>query len=215
MPYFVDASPGPLVILMRHGPTMANEGGDPLIRAWKNYDLDPDHEDMVIKTADKLADYQPGYIVSSDLARDTATAKLVANELDISNWETDWDARTWDMGSLEGQPLEDVNEAVEQLMKRPWEMPPGSSETFNTFLMRWQKFLDRKMYMATNIPGTRPALIVTHGKCIAASESYIDGTPAWECEMPLPAGYAVVSVNLDRSLKIEMMGKVEPVIEDV
>lgn len=213
--YFMEAEPGPLVILMRHGSTRANEGGKPLIRAWKDYPLDEKGKVEAQVAARKLEDYKPGYIVSSDLMRDTETASIVADILRQPNKETDFDARTWDLGGFEGEPLEEANPAIEQLYKNPWTKAPGSSESFNDFSARWQKFLDRKMYLAANVAEMRPVLIVTHGKNIALSQSYIDGILPETAEMPKPAGFAVISVGEDRSLEIEMIGKTESVIEDV
>ena len=214
MPYYWNTSPGPLVILMRHGRTKANEGGTPLIRAWKDYPLDEAKKGQITATAEELKAYGIKEAFSSDLMRDTETAQIVVGILGIHS-DTDFDARTWDMGTFEGRPLEEVNPAIEQLYKKPWELPPGSSESFNDFSMRWQKFLDRKMYLAANVAAMRPVLIVTHGKNIALTESYIDGILPETAEMPLPAGYAVISVNEDRSLNLEMKGKTEPVIEDI
>jgi len=213
--YSMQADPGPLVILMRHGSTRANEGGEPVIRAWKDYQLDDKGKIGAQLTARKLADYKPGLIVSSDLMRDTETAHIVSAVLGQPNLETDFGARTWDMGNFEGQPLKEANPAIEEFYKHPWEKPPGSSESFNDFSARWQSFLDRKMYLAANVAEMRPVLIVTHGKNLALSQSYIDGILPEKAEMPLPAGYAVISVSEDRSLEIEMMGKTENVIEDV
>jgi len=212
--YFWQTEPGVLVILMRHGSTRANEGR-PVIRAWKDYELDDEGRIQVQLTARKLEKYAPGYIVSSDLMRDTETALLVADVLQQPNRELDFDARTWDMGTMEGQPLDEVNPAIEQLYKHPWEYPPGSSESFNDFCARWQKFLDRKMYLAANVEAMRPALIVTHGKNIALTQSYIDGILPEKADMPVPAGYALVRVAEDRSLEMEIFGKTENVIEDV
>lgn len=194
---------------------MANEGGKPLIRAWKDYELDPAKKIDIQLMAEKLKAYKPGYIVSSDLMRDTETAHIVANTLNLSNKETDFEARTWDMGTFEGQPIEDVNAAIEKLYQRPWENPPGSSESFNDFSARWLGFLDRKMYLMANVSAMRPGIIVTHGKNIALSNSYFDGILPEKAEMPLPAGYAVISVGEDRSLSMEIFGETEPVIEDV
>lgn len=211
----MQADPGPLVILMRHGSTLANEGSKPLIRAWKDYELAGDGRMEARRTAEKLKEYKPGLIISSDLMRDTETAHIVGEILRQPNLETDFGARTWDMGTFEGQPLEDVNPAIRQLYKRSWEKPPGSSESFDDFSARWQKFLDRKMYLAANVTDMRPVLIVTHGKNIALTQSYVDGILPEMAEMPVPAGYAVISVAEDHSLEIEMKGKTENVIEDV
>lgn len=213
--YTWEAEPGPLVILMRHGSTRANEGSKPLIRAWKDYPLDDNGRAEARSAAQKLKQYKPGVIVSSDLMRDTETAQIVSAILQQPNLETDFDARTWDMGNFEGQPIEEVNPAIAQLYKRHWELPPGSSESFNDFSGRWQKFLDRKMYLAANVEEMRPVLIVTHGKNIALSQSYLDGILPEKAIMPLPAGFAVIRVAEDRGLEIEMVGKTENVIEDI
>jgi len=210
----MQAEPGPLVILMRHGSTRANEG-KPVIRAWKDYQLDENGKIEAQLTARKLEEYKPALIISSDLMRDTETAHIVSEVLKQPNLETDYGARTWDMGRFEGQPLKDANQAIEQLYKHPWDKPPGSSESFNDFSGRWQRFLDRKMYLAANVAEMRPVLIVTHGKNIALSQSYVDGILPEKAEMPLPAGYAVISVGEDHGLEIEMKGKTESVIEDV
>lgn len=213
--YFLQTSPGPLIILVRHGITQANEGGDPLIRAWKDYPLDEKREYQIRDTAEKLKAYKPGYIVSSDLMRDTSTAQIIADVLNMSNREVDFDARTWDMGTLEGQPLKEVNPIIEQLYKRPWEIPPGSSESFDDFSRRWQEFLDRKMYLAANVSQMRPLVIVTHGKNIALAYTYINLLPPVEGIMPYPAGYAVLKVGDDGGLTMDMVTKTEPVIEDM
>lgn len=199
---------------MRHGRTEANEG-EPRIRAWKDYPLDESKKVEIKMTAQKLKSYSPGFICSSDLMRDTNTADIVAGVLNQSNRETDFNARTWDMGSFEGQYLKDVNPAIDGLYRRPWEVPLGSCESFNGFSKRWLDLLDRRMTMAAEIPQFRPGLIVTHGKNIALANSYIEGIPAWEARMPLPAGYAVISVNYDRTLSLEIKTESEPVIEDV
>jgi broad specificity phosphatase PhoE len=199
---------------MRHGSTRANQGV-PVIRAWKDYPLDDKGKVEVQLTAQKLKPYKPGFIISSDLTRDTQTGMIVADILGQPNRDVDFDARTWDMGTFEGQSLKEVNPAVNQLFKHPWEKPPGSSESLNDFSKRWLDLLDRKMYLAANVEEMRPGLIVTHGKNIAMAQSYIDGIMPEDAVMPKPAGFAVISVADDRSLQIEMMGKTENVIEDV
>ena len=61
----------------------------------------------------------------------------------------------------------------------------------------------------------RPILLVTHGKNIAYTKTYIDGGNAWESVMPKPAGYAILRIELDKSLSIEIVPPFENVIEDV
>lgn len=213
MKYFLDATPGPLVILMRHGQTALNDPKNPRLRAWKDVPLDPAGKIDVQLTANRLRKYKPGYAFSSDLMRDAETCQIVSGMLDIGA-EQDFNARTWDMGRFEWQLLADVNGAVAELYARPWEYPPGSSESFNDFAARWQKFLDLKMDAAAKIDGWRPILIITHGKNIALAQSYIEGVEPAKATMPLPAGFAVINVNDDRSLSLNNVTKTEPVIED-
>lgn len=199
---------------MRHGETALNDPKNPKMRAWKDVPLDERGKDDVRRTATRLKQYKPGYVYSSDLMRDTETADIIANTLNVAR-ENDFGARTWDMGSFEGQPISEVNPAVEGLYRRPWERPPGSSESFNDFQERWCGFLEDKMYTSANIAAMRPIVIVSHGKNIALAYSYVEMTLPEKGIMPEPSGFAIININPDRSMAIEMVTKTEPVIEDV
>ena len=119
------------------------------------------------------------------------------------------------MGEFEGQLLKDVNPAIEVLYKQPWKTPPGSTESFNGFSERWLNFLDEKMEAAVQVESWRPTVIVTHGKNIALTHSYLEGLNTWDAKMPLPAGYAVIKINQDRSLGLDFYSPTESVIEDI
>lgn len=200
---------------MRHGSTGFNNPSNPIIRAWADEPLSPEGRIEVQMTANKLKQYNPQYIYSSDFMRDTETAHLLANVLGISGKETDYDCRTWDVGDFTGKPESEVAEALNWFYAHPWETPPGSSESFDEFSSRWTKTLDAKLEFAANVDAQRPPIIVTHGRNLALTDSYLNGKSYTEGEMPYPAGYALIAVNNDRSLSFEIVGAQESVLLDV
>lgn len=210
----IEATPGVLAILARHGSTGDNDATVPRVRGWHDLPLDDKGKIEAQLLASRLRKYNAQYIVSSDFMRDVQTSDILSNLLDIKNIEVDVNSRTWDVGNFSGQPLELVNPAIEELYKNPWIYPPGSQENFNEFSERVTSFLDDKFKLAS-ISIYRPIIIVTHGKNIALCRSNIIGGNAWESFMPKPAGFAVVSVGLDRVLKIEIEQPEENVIEDI
>lgn len=199
---------------MRHGRTALNDPKNPVVRGWRDEQLSPEGKLDVQLAANRLKQYDPKYIYHSDFMRDTQTAEIVASILNIPI-ETDFDSRTWDVGNYSGQPEGEANPPIIELYKRPWERPPGSSESFNDFSRRFVSFMERKLNYAASSDAMRPMLIVTHGRCVAVAQSHFTGENTWKCSMPLPAGYAVISVATDGAVRFEFAGKYEPVIEDV
>lgn len=202
------------MVLMRHGATHHNVPSNPLVRGWHDDPLTDEGRTQVHLALDGLRKLAPKIAYSSDFMRDTETAGIVAEALNLP-METDYDARTWDVGVFSGKPEAEVNEAIASLYKQPWETPPGSSESFNGFAKRWLDFLELKMEMASKVDATRPPLIVTHGRNIGLAHSYIDFLNPWEADMPLPAGIATISVEDDRTLSFRFLGEAEPVPVDV
>lgn len=200
---------------MRHGKTRFNDPANPIVRAWIDEPLSDEGRLDAQLLANKLAKYSPQYMYSSDFMRDTETSEILASRLNISGRETDFDARTWDLGAYSGRPAKEVNEAIKGLYDRPWEVPPGSSESFNDFSTRWTAFLEAKLDYACKIPAHRPPIIVTHGRNIALSQAHYDGIMFQDARMPFPAGFAVISVADDRSVEIDLKSPTESVVEDV
>jgi len=212
--YRLNATPGLLMILVRHGRTEGNDPTNPQVRGWQDYSLEDKSIPEVKGTAEALRQYAPQSIISSDFQRDMSTAHILASALNLSNIETDYDARTWDTGMYSGKPEAEVNSAIAAIYDRPWESAPGGRESFNAFQSRWQNFLDRKMDLAT-VEGFRPMIVVTHGRNIALTDSYINGKMPRDGQMPFPAGYGLLSVAQDGSLGFGYPVETEPVIEDV
>jgi len=109
---------------------------------------------------------------------------------------------------MEGQPLDEVNPAIEQLYKHPWEYPPGSSESFNDLRA------PAEIPGPQDVPGGQRGSHAARADCdaredIALTQSYIDGILPEKAEHAVPAGYALVRVAEDRSLEMEIFGKTE------
>jgi broad specificity phosphatase PhoE len=204
-----------LIILMRHGRTEGNDPSNPTIRGWKDSPLTPEGRLDVQMTANKLKAYNPQWIDSSDFMRDTETAYLVANQLNIANVETHWLARTWDTGDFSGKPESEVGQAIKAIYERPWESAPGGSESYNTFLERWQGYLEGKMDLAANVDEMRPGIVVTHGRNIAATYCDLEQQPLWKGYMPFPSGFACVMADEAGDLSLKFVGKKEPLYKDV
>jgi len=211
---YVEAPPGVFIILARHGSTEANDASTPRVRGWKDFQLDDTGRIEAQMLGYKVKPYGPKKIVSSDFDRDSQTANIVANIVITNNVETDYDLRTWDVGSFSEQPLKDVNPAIASIYRNPWMKPPGSNESFNDFSARFIGAFERYIKLAS-IDIYRPLMLITHGKNIALAKTYIDGGNEWESIMPKPAGCAIVSVGLDRGLYIDIIPPIENVIEDV
>jgi broad specificity phosphatase PhoE len=213
--YRLQAPPGVLIILMRHGKTTGNNPSNPQVRGWKDAVLTSEGRMDVQLTAQKLRKYDPQWIVSSDFMRDTETAQIVATQLNINNIETNWQCRTWDTGAFSGQPETEVNPQILEIYKHPWESAPGGFESMNEFMARWQAFLDSQMDLAANVECMRPGIVVTHGRNIAATDAYLNGKNTWEADMPNPAGFACVEVDEVGYLSLRFVGAKEPVATDV
>jgi len=212
--YCLNTAPGVMAILVRHGSTNLNDPRNPIVRGWEDIGLSPQGVIEAQLAAHKLRRYNPQYVYHSDFMRDSETAHIIAGCLNLPA-EADFDARTWDVGSYSGQPEAMVEPAILQLYKRPWEMPPGSSESFNDFARRFIDFMEAKLELAAQVAAMRPVIIVTHGRCIALAQAHIEGKVPWECDMPMPAGFAVISVENDKALNIDIMGRRESVVDDV
>src|SRR5215471_12839026 len=105
--YYLQAPPGVLVILVRHGQTRFNDPSNPIMRGWKDEPLDDEGRLNVQLLAQRLRKYSPQWVCSSDFMRDTETSNILASHLNVSGIETDFDARTWDVGALSGQPAKE------------------------------------------------------------------------------------------------------------
>lgn len=202
------------MLLVRHGATKLNSAKNPIVRGWKDEPMAPQARADVRATARELRPYGPKALVSSDFMRDAETAQVLAAELGIASMETDFDARTWDVGTYSGKPEDEARDAINDLYRRSWETPPGSQESFDEFAARWLKFLDKRM-QAAQIEAMRPYLVVTHGRNIALTDSNFNFKLPEDGLMPMPSGYGVLSITPERKIAFEVQGEAESVCIDI
>ena len=210
--YRMNAKPGVLAILMRHGKTELNDPRKPKVRGWADIPLSNEGKIEAQMTANRLRFFKPKQVYHSDFMRDSQTAHEVARVLNIPA-EADFDARTWDVGNYSGKLEAEANPPLIELYKRSWETPPGSSESFNEFAARWIRFLENKLDYSANV--ARPVVIVTHGRNLALTHAHIDGLHPLDGMMPLPAGTSIIRVEDNGQVSIDVQDPKEPVIQDV
>ena len=215
MRFSLNAKPGTIAILARHGRTRDNSPNRPKVRGWKDEPISKQGKFEVQLHAYKLRQHEPKVIYHSDFMRDSETAHILANELGISDISADYDARTWDTGNLSGMDESEAEPVIREIYRNPYQTAPGGSESMSDFYSRWWEFLQNKLDMASKIEFMRPPLIVTHGRNIATAWSYIKGVPMENGMMPEPAGFAIISVTPNRELEIEIPGEKENILHDV
>lgn len=215
MKFSLEAEPGPLVILMRHGITQGNLGKTKKVRGWDDIPLAAEGRFSVQLFAYRMKPYEPKAIFHSDFLRDSQTAHILAEKLGIANVEADFDARTWDTGQLSGKPEPEAQPIIASIYQNPSQKAPGGSESLSFFFDRAWDFIRRKMDLAAKVPEMRPLVIVCHGRNIATAHSYITGTPMEQGRMPFAGGFAVISVEPDKTLSLSIQGESEPILRDV
>lgn len=114
-----------LAFCLRHG----EDDGDELIGGWNDDPLDGKGR----KDAEEAAKFLEGKgisrIICSDMKRTEETAKIVADKLGIKNVVTDFRARTWNKGYLNGEEKneEHKNILTEYKDNPHWVIPDGES----------------------------------------------------------------------------------------
>ena len=186
-----------------------------MIRGWKDDPLDKEGRFEAQIFAYKLKPYNPKTIYHSDFMRDTETAHIYAEKLGITDLNPDYDIRTWDTGDLSGKPEEEAEPIIADIYDNPWKTAPGGRESLNAFASRWWNLLEEILHMAGKLDEYRPPLIVTHGRNVATAYSYINGLTMKEGKMPEAGGFAVISVEPDTSLNIEIKGTAENILRDI
>lgn len=210
-----NATPGPILILSRHGKTKGNTDKATKVRGWHDVPLTEEGKFEVQLFSYRIKPYGPKAIYHSDFIRDSQTAHILAEKLGISDVSADYDARTWDTGLLSGQSEDEAEPVIASIYKNPWLKAPGGSESLSDFFSRSWSFLEKKMDLAAKVPEMRPILIVTHGRNLATAHSYITNSLMEQGLMPKPGGFAVVSVEPDQTLSITIPGESETILRDV
>jgi broad specificity phosphatase PhoE len=199
-----------LAVVVRHGRTAYNDPKRPKLRAWDNVPLKEEGQEDIQLTANKLKIYNPKLVYSSDLARDSQSAILIAEILGNIPFEIDYALRTADMGTLAGMLDEDAAPRVLRWYQNPGE-PAPSGETRYEFEKRIWKFMEPKLDLARSVAAFRPVIFVTHGRVLAMLDSFYNMKLPEDGSMPFPGGFGVIRCNMDGVDTFELIGESEPV----
>lgn len=202
-----------IALVGRHGKTGLNDPKAPRLRAWEEVPLTDEGRADIQLLANKLRIYSPKMVYSSDLARDSESALIVAEMLGNIPYETDFALRTADMGALSGKKESDVLARVKRWYDNPME-PAPSGETRANFERRFWRFLEPKLELARDVAAFRPTVFLTHGRNLAHLDAYYNGAEPSEARMPLPGGFGVIRSNPEGIDSYEIIGESEPVLQD-
>jgi len=133
----------PTVLVIRHGSTELNsegQGSPERIRGWLDIPLNAEGKTEAEKTAQRVAEFPVGRIVSSDLQRASVTAKALQAALKKqgSNVSVDLtkDLRPWNLGQLQGKAVAESLVTIKRLIANPKMKAPGG-ESMQSFLTRF------------------------------------------------------------------------------
>jgi broad specificity phosphatase PhoE len=203
----------PVVLMVRHGRTELNDPVNPKLRAWEDPPLDRRGQLDAQLAAQLIKPHKPQIVYSSDLARDSETANIIADELQNIPFEIDYGLRTADMGEWSGRNEADVEQAVENWYAVGFVEAP-SGESLNNFLARFYPCFDAKFELARKVDGFRPSIVVSHGRCCAAIHARAEMLHQGDARMPLPGGVMAVGLDDLGELKVEFLSPTEPVLRD-
>lgn len=155
------------IFCMRHGQTAL----DDLHRSdgWLDLPLnDEGRQNVVIALADFLKNVPITCIYTSDLKRTRETADILKSGMasDPKIEVTD-KIKTWNLGSLAGDPKKPNKKVVKELLKNPSKAAPDG-ESYDSFKSRFDGFIKK---MESEVKDSGPILLILSGSnCRRASE---------------------------------------------
>jgi len=180
--------------LIRHAHT-GNDGsrsGNDVITGWTDPPLDEKGRAQAVAMGKQLAaaDLGINQLYCSDMTRCRETGIYVGKALGFAKALPSEVWRPWSMGTLEGQPLDECEEAIGVYVRdKPQEDIPGG-ESFNDFRARFLQGLFAMMRSPASplpAPGNtswRPGAvgIITHSRNLELARAWIEaaGPPSWE-----------------------------------
>lgn len=116
-----------LMYIVRHGETELNAKN--AFRGWIDPSLDENGRKDAQKAGEWLKDKGIKMVYCSDLKRAVETAKIICEELGLSDPYKDFSLRPWNVGELAGKEKTKENEAqLDEYVDNPsWEIPEGES----------------------------------------------------------------------------------------
>lgn len=145
------------IILVRHGSTKLNSGGDgnssECIRGWLDIPLSPKGIKEAQEVAEKLKEHDFDGIISSDLIRAEKTAQIISEATGVPILGVSRGLRPWDVGTLAGKPVENCLDILHDHIANKPDVKLGGGESFNEFKERCLNCFDqiRKAYAGKTI----------------------------------------------------------------
>jgi broad specificity phosphatase PhoE len=204
--YGIDGMSQPLLYLVRHGATEANDEGK--FRGHIDYPLD----DSGIEAAEEAANwlcYRPiGFVAASPLRRAVQTAEFIASMLQLG-YDRNPGLLPWNIGTFAGKPRSKYKADLEEYVKDPDRVPPDG-ESLNFFQRRYADTLYRYIAQASY---EQPGVLITHSSGITAAHVALD--PEFEGQGPgmidivEPGGIVAVYIAPDNQAKlVPMLGEI-------
>jgi broad specificity phosphatase PhoE len=159
------------IFVMRHGQTALDQAHRS--DGWLDLPLSDDGRQSVVKTlSDHLKSVPITRIYAPDLKRNEETAHIIQSGLpDNPEVVVAPEAKTWDLGSLAGDPKKPNKPIVKNLLAHPEKSAPNG-ESYNDFTKRFDKWLNAREKEAK---ASGPLLLILSGSaCRRISELTMD-----------------------------------------
>lgn len=195
----IDPMSSPVLYLVRHGATEANDEGK--FRGHIDYPLDDSGIDAAEEAAYFLCFRPIGFIASSPLIRAVQTADKIAPALQFS-YDRNPGLLPWNIGSFAGKPRSKYQSQLEQYVKNPKLVPPDG-ESLEDFQRRYSDTLYRYIAQAGY---QQPGVLITHSSGITAAHVALDenfeGQGPGMIDIVEPGGIVAVYLGLDNKAKL-------------
>ena len=195
----IDPMSSPVLYLIRHGATEANDSGT--FRGHIDYPLDDDGLESADEAAYFLVFRPIGYLASSPMRRAVQTADKIGTALQLG-YDRNPGLMPWNIGTFAGKPRQKYKKELEQYVKNPGMVPPDG-ESLNDFQRRYADTLYRYIAQASY---QQPIALVTHSSGITAAHVALD--PEFQKQGPgmidivEPGGIVGVYIGLDNQAKL-------------
>lgn len=203
----IDPMSSPLLYLVRHGATEANDTNK--FRGHLDYPLDDDGIQSAEDAAYWLC-YRPvAFLAASPLRRAVQTAERIGQALQLDNFDRNPGLLPWNIGAFAGKPRDKYKTDLERYVKDPDLVPPDG-ESLNDFQRRYSDTLYRYIAQASY---ETPGVLVTHSSGITAAHVALypefEGQGPGMIDIVEPGGIVAVHIGLDNRAKlVPVLGEV-------
>lgn len=197
--YGIDGMSQPLLYLVRHGATEANDEGK--FRGHLDYPLDENGMQSAEEAAYWLCFRPVGFVAASPLRRAVQTAEYIAPALELP-YDRNPGLLPWNIGRFAGKSRDKYKADLEQYVRNKDRVPPDG-ESLADFQRRYSDTLYRYIAQASY---QQPGVLVTHSSGITAAHVALD--PTFEGQGPgmidivEPGGIVAVYIGLNNEAQL-------------